>query len=100
MKVTVQFLNVEKSPYVEELLMKKLNKVFKKYDWIIQANVFYKLEKESVGKGKICEIRFSVPGPRIFASSDEDSFEKATDETINDLKRQLKTRKGDMKPHL
>jgi len=100
MKVTVQFLNVEKSPYVEELLMKKLNKVFKKYDWIIQANVFYKLEKESVGKGKICEIRLSVPGPRIFASSDEDSFEKATDETINDLKRQLKTRKGDMKPHL
>jgi len=100
MKVTVQFLNVEKSPYVEELLMKKLNKVFKKYDWIIQANVFYKLEKESVGKGKICEIRLSVPGPRIFASSDEDSFEKATDETINDLKRQLRTRKGDMKPHL
>ena len=100
MKVTVQFLNVEKSPYVEELLMKKLNKVFKKYDWIIQANVFYKLEKESVGKGKICEIRLSVPGPRIFASSDEESFEKATDETINDLERQLKTRKGDMKPHL
>ena len=100
MKATVQFLNVEKSPYVEELLMKKLNKVFKKYDWIIQANVFYKLEKESVGKGKICEIRLSVPGPRIFASSDEDSFEKATDETINDLKRQLRTRKRDMKPHL
>ncbi len=100
MKVTVQFLNVEKSPYVEELLMKKLNKLFKKYDWIIQANVFYKLEKESFGKGKICEIRLSLPGPRIFASSDEESFEKATDETIKDLRRQLSTRKGEMKPHL
>jgi putative sigma-54 modulation protein len=100
MKVTVQFLNVEKSPYVEELLMKKLNKLFKKYEWIIKANVFYKLEKDSVGKGKICEIRLSVPGPRIFASSDEESFEKATDETIKDLKRQLKTRKGEMNPHI
>lgn len=100
MKVTVQFVNIEKSPYVEELLMKKLNKLFKRYDWIIKANVFYKLEKGSLGKGKICEIRLSVPGPRIFASSDEESFEKATDETISDLKRQLKTRKGEMKPHL
>lgn len=100
MKATVQFLNMEKSPYVEELLMKKLNKLFKRYDWIQRANVFYKIEKGSVGKGKICEIRLSVPGPRIFASSDEESFEKATDETIKDLERQLKTRKGDMYPHL
>jgi putative sigma-54 modulation protein len=100
MKATVQFVNTDSSPYVEELLMKKLNKLFKKYDWILKANVFYKLEKDSVGKGKICEIRLSVPGPRIFASSDEESFEKATDETIKDLKRQLKTRKGEMNPHL
>ena len=100
MKATVQFLNMEKSPYVEELLMKKLNKLFERYDWIQRANVFYKNEKGSVGKGKICEIRLSVPGPRIFASSDEESFEKATDETIKDLERQLKTRKGDMHPHL
>ncbi len=100
MKVNVQFVHMEPSPYVEELLMKKLNKLFTKYDWIITANVFFKLEKGSVGKGKICEIRLSVPGPRIFASSDEESFEKATDETIKDLKRQLKTRKGEMYPHL
>lgn len=100
MKANVQFVHMEPSPYVEELLMKKLNKLFKKYDWIITANVFFKLEKGSVGKGKICEIRLSVPGPRIFASSDEESFEKATDETIKDLKRQLKTRKGEMYPHL
>jgi ribosomal subunit interface protein len=100
MKTSVQFVNLDKSPYVEELLMKKLNKLFKKYDWIIMAHVFFKLEKGSVGKGKICEIRLSVPGPRIFAVSDEESFEKATDETINDLERQLKTRKGEMKPHL
>ncbi len=100
MKASVQFLNMEKSPYVEELLMKKLNKLFKKYEWIHNAKVLYKLEKKSVGKGKICEIRLSVPGPYIFASSDEDSFEKATDETIKDLIRQLKTKKGDMNPHL
>jgi putative sigma-54 modulation protein len=91
---------MDSSPSVEQLLLKKLNKLYKKYDWILKANVFFKLEKGSVGKGKICEIRLSVPGPRIFAISDEDSFEMATDETIKDLKRQLKTRKGKMNPHM
>ena len=100
MKATVQFIDMEKSPYVEELLRKKLNKLFDRYEWIQRAQVFYKIEKASVGKGKICEIRLSVPGPRIFASSDEESFEKATDETIKDLRRQLKTRKSDLYPHL
>lgn len=100
MKTSVQFVDIDRSPYVEELLMKKLNKLFTKYDWIITAKVLFKLEKGSVGKGKICEIRLSVPGPRIFAFSDEESFEKATDETIRDLKRQLKSRKAKMYPHL
>ncbi len=100
MKASVQFVNMEKSPYVEELLMKKLNKLFKKYEWILEAKVRYKLEKGSVGKGRICEIRLSVPGPYIFASSDEESFEMATDETINDLKQQLRTKKRELYPHL
>lgn len=85
---------------VEELLTKKLKNLAKKYDWIITADVFYKEEKETYDKGKICEIRLSVPGPRIFASSNEGSFEKATDETIHDLEVQLKKRKSVMKPHL
>ena len=100
MKASVQFVNMEKSPYVEELLMKKLNKLFRKYEWILQAKVIYKLEKGSVGKGRICEIRLSVPGPYIFAASDEESFEMATDETINDLKQQLRTKKRELYPHL
>lgn len=100
MNATVQFVDLDRSPYVEALLMKKLKKLFKKYDWILKADVFYKREKGSVGKGKICEIRLSVPGPRIFAFSDEESFEMATDETIRDLERQLKKRKGEMKPHM
>ena len=42
----------------------------------------------------------SVHWPSFFAFSDEESFEMATDETIRDLERQLKKRKGEMKPHM
>ncbi len=100
MKIDIQFVRTEKNPYVEDLLIKKLNKLDKKYDWIISATALFKQEKRSAGKGKICEVRLSVPGPRIFASSDEESFEKAADETVKDLIAQLKDRKSEMKPHI
>lgn len=100
MKMNIQFVQMDTNLNVEELLIKKLQKVSKKYDWIVGADVFYIEEKDTNnGKGKICEIRLSVPGPRIFASSNEDSFEKATDKTVRDIEVLLKKRKATMKSH-
>src|SRR5690606_2923649 len=100
MKTNIQFVQMDTILNVEELLVKKLQKVFKKYDWIVGTDVFYIEEKDTNnGKRKICEIRLSVPGPRIFASSNEDSFEKATDKTVRDIEVLLKKRKATMKSH-
>jgi ribosome-associated translation inhibitor RaiA len=90
MEIKIQFVQVPKSEAVESFAIKKL----------IGADVFYKLEPDTKGKGKICEIRLSLPGPRVFAFSDEASFEAATDETLRDLDKQLKKRKSEMKPYL
>ena len=100
MKTRVQFVRMEKNPGAEALLLNKLEKLYKRYDWIHSADAYFKREKKSVGKGRICEVRMQVPGLVLFASSDEDSFEKAADETVRDLEMQLKERKGDLKPHL
>ena len=100
MEINIQFVKMQTSESMEAFVTKKLTKLVTKYDWIINATVFYKLEKDPKGKGKICDIQLSLIGPRIFASSNENSFEAATDKTINDLKVQLKKRKKDMKPHL
>lgn len=99
MEVNVQFVKMPTSEYMESFVLKELEKIEKKYEWLIKAEVFYKLENDPTGKGKICEIQVSLPGPRIFASSNEESFEAATDETIKDLDRQLKKRKSEMKPY-
>ena len=100
MKTRVQFVQMDKSPGVEALLLKKLEKLYKRYEWIHSADIFFKQEKKSVGKGRVCEAKLQVPGQVLFASSDEDSFEKAADQTIRDLEMQLKERKRDLKPHL
>jgi ribosome-associated translation inhibitor RaiA len=100
MEIKIQFVQVPKSEAVESLAIKKLIKMSEKYEWLIGADVFYKLEPDTKGKGKICEIRLSLPGPRVFAFSDEASFEAATDETLRDLDKQLQKRKKEMKPYL
>lgn len=100
MEIKIQFVQIPKSESAEDFAIKKLLNMAEKYEWLIKADVFYKLEPDTKGKGKICEIRLSLPGPRIFATSDEESFEAATDETIRDLEKQLKKRKSEMKPYL
>ena len=100
MTVNIQFVNVPKSEFLTESVTEKLNKLENKYDWIIGAKVFFKKEKELDGKGSICEIDLSVPGPKIFASSIEKNFELATRNTIKDLKTQLNKRKATFKQYL
>jgi len=99
MEITVQFVKMPTSETMEAFVQKKLEKLEKRYDWILKADVFYKIENNLKGKGKICDIQLSVPGPRIFATTDDESFEAATDETIRDIEKQLKKRKSEMKPY-
>ena len=75
------------------IVTRNLQKLSHKYDFVIRADVFFKLGQGNDGKDKICEMQLSAPGPRIFAKSTETNFEKAASETISDLERQLRKRK-------
>lgn len=81
--------------YVNE----KLENLAKKYDWIISAEVHFQVEHNAKENGKICKIELSAPGPRIFATSDEDNYEDAVKNTIKDLEKQLKKRKEIFSSH-
>jgi ribosomal subunit interface protein len=99
MKINIQSGKQEVYKGVEVLVEEKLAYLAGKYEWIINADVFFKKEKETHGKGHICEIKLSLPGPLVFASSDKDSFESAVAETVNDLDKQLRKRKDTMSKH-
>lgn len=98
MEITTQFVQTQANGTADDLVFEKLENLATHYNWIIRAKVIFKEEKKSNGKGKICEIILSCPGPQIFASSNEESFEIAVAETIKDLEIQLKKRKSEMKP--
>lgn len=99
MKTHIQFVNTETKLSAEQLVQRKLDKLENKYDWVISADVMFREEKSTSGKGKTCAIELSLPGPKIHASSDEDSFEAAAAETVRDLEKQLKKRKAEMQNH-
>lgn len=71
MRISIQFLNMLTSESLEAYTTKKLIKLNKKYDLLINAEVFFKKENDPKGHGKICEIELSLSGPRLFASSNE-----------------------------
>jgi putative sigma-54 modulation protein len=100
MNITFEYDGVRASERLEELVTKKLNKMESKYDFIVQAHVFLRIQNTSSPmSGKICKIQVSVPGPQIFAETNSKSFEASIQETIGDLDRQLSKKKEKMKAH-
>ncbi|GGW63650.1 putative sigma-54 modulation protein [Winogradskyella epiphytica] len=96
--IIFEYHDVTSSDSLEAFTKEKLNDVFKKFDFVIRADVFFKIENTSSDDtGKICGIRLSAPGPRLFAESSHDNFQEAVTESIRQLTIQLKKRKDMMK---
>jgi|SRR5690606_15607421 len=100
MNIHFEYDDVKASARLEEMVVKKLEKLEDKYDFIVRADVFFKKENTSTpNTGLICNIRLSAPGPRLFAESNNAKFEMAIAASVEELERQLEKRKGKMKTH-
>jgi len=97
MDINFQYDAVKASDRLEIMAAQKLNKLLDKYDFIIRADVFFRKENSTTpDKGRICNIRISAPGPRLFAEASHGSFEASIAEAVGDLERQLRKRKEKM----
>ena len=99
MTINIQYVHMATSEAMNEYVKGKLQKLSKKYEWLIGAEVHFEVEHNAKQKGKICKMELSLPGPRIFASSNEDNYEDAVKNTIKDLEKQLKKRKHTFQTH-
>lgn len=99
MNVNIRYVDVDVSETLNTFTEDKLSKLFDRYEFLVGATVRFKKDENNHDKGKICDMELSLPGPRIFATSDEAQYEVAVRETIKDLERQLKKRKQVFKTH-
>ncbi len=93
MTINIQYVHLDVSETLNQYLEGKLKRLGKKFPWVIGAEVHFKSDQKDILKGKICNIELSLPGPRIFATSNEKNYEMAIKNTIKDLEVQLKKRK-------
>lgn len=70
------------------LIQKKVDKLEVFYDRIVDGEVFLRLNNTGVDN-KTVEIKLNIPGDQLFAESSAKSFEIATDEAAEALKRQI-----------
>ena len=98
MTTNIQFVKMPTSESMEQYTIAKLKKIAEKYQWVIRTDVFFKKENSSTHNGCICEMELSLPGPKIFAKSNEKNFEMAVKETVSDIEDQLKKRKANFQP--
>ena len=99
MTVNFQYVDIDASEWLSEHATEKLNNLANKYEFLISADVFFKEDKNEPVDSKICNIKLSLPGPQIFASSNQKNYEMAVKKTISDLEVQLKKRKEIYKTH-
>lgn len=100
MNINFEYHDVAASQRLEGLVTERLNKLENKYDFIINADVYFKKQNSSnPEKGKICSVRLGTPGPTLFAEVSSASFEAAVAKVATELQSQLQTQKDKLKQH-
>ncbi|MDX5479191.1 MAG: ribosome-associated translation inhibitor RaiA, partial [Cyclobacteriaceae bacterium] len=90
MKLQMHSIHFDADRKLTDFIQKKADKLDTYFDRIIDGEVFMRLDKNEKNENKIVEIKMNVPGKTLFAKHQSDSFEAATDEAIEALRRQIK----------
>ena len=72
-----------------DFVHQKLDKLTQFGNGIVNAEVYLRLDKDQDQENKISEIRLELRGGPLFARKQCKSFEEATDQAIEALKKQI-----------
>lgn len=90
MQIQVHSIHFDADQKLVDFINEKISKLSTFHDHIISSEVFLRLEKSDVNENKIAEIKLAVPGKDLFAKRQCRTFEEATDDAVEALRRQIK----------
>ncbi len=99
MKLQMHSIHFDADQKLVDFIQKKADKLETFYDRIIDGEVFMRLDKGDAKDNKVIEIKVNIPGNQLFAKVQSSSFEAATDEAAEALRRQLKKYKEKLTEH-
>jgi len=97
MQIKIQAVNFNIDKDLKEFIEERVSKLSINYDKIIGSEVFLRVEKTATKDNKISEIKLMIPGNDLFAKKQSKTFEEATDQAIDALKKQISKRKSRVK---
>jgi len=89
MKLKVQSIHFDADHKLLTFVEEKIEKLSHFYEDIIDGEVFLRLDKNSEKENKVAEIKLNTPGKVMFASEQCRSFEEATDNAVDALRKQI-----------
>jgi len=93
MTVKIQSIHFDADAKLLNFVESKVGKLNTYSNAIIDSEVFLRLDKSSSHENKVAEIKLLVPGNDLFAKRQCKTFEEATDQAVEALRRQLKKQK-------
>ncbi len=98
MKLQMHSIKFNATKKLLDFIQKKMDKLDHQYDRVVDGEVYLKLNSDEFDN-KTVEIKLNLPGSQLFSKEDSNSFEKATDQAVDALKRQLTKFKEKLKVH-
>ncbi len=93
MKLRIQSINFDATTTLESYINKKLLKLDKNFDEILNVEVYLKVVKPESATNKEAEMKVSIPNVDFFASKTCDTFEQAVDLTLEAIDKQIRKHK-------
>ncbi len=90
MKLQMQSIHFDADKKLTDYIQEKVDKLETFYDRIVDGEVIMKVEKDDQNQNKTIEFKINIPGEQLFVKQKDRTFEAATDQAIEALKRQIK----------
>jgi putative sigma-54 modulation protein len=97
MNIQIHSVRFDADKKLIDFVHQKLDKLTQFDEDIVNAEVYLRLDKDQEGENKISEIKLELPGGPLFARKQSKTFEEATDEAIDALKKQITRHKQKMR---
>lgn len=89
MNIKIQSIKFDADKKLTDFVEKKVNKIERYFDNIVDVEVFLRLQNSQELDNKVAEIRIKVPGSDLFAQRQSKTFEEAIDDCVDALKTQI-----------
>ena len=89
MNIQIHSVRFDADKKLIDFVHQKLEKLIQFGEDIVNAEVYLRLDKDMDRENKISEIKIEISGSSLFAKKQSKSFEEATDEAIDALKKQI-----------